>query len=305
MQLDRETGNQSTIFQVSDMRELRITNQITSRNQDSLNRYLNEIAKFPLLDIQEEIRLAKMVKEGDKEAERKLIKANLRFVVSCAKKYQCLGASLADLVNDGNMGLMRAASLYDESKGFKFISYAVWWIRHSMLTAVNEHMRSIRIPMNQVHNLKTIKDARDRLEAKIERTVSLSEIAEETGLQEDLIMEIEKLAYGTKLLDDLLLGKSDAAHSLIDSIPSVEIDPTVSWYTEESLGIELKRVLKKLTDREQFIITHFYGLFGITEIGLSEIGSRLNITAERVRQLLQIAIVTLKQNGVESLREYV
>ena len=248
------------------MRQLKITKSITNRESASLDKYLQEIGKEDLITVEEEVDLAQRIKKGDKEALEKLTRANLRFVVSVAKQYQNQGLSLPDLINEGNLGLIKAAEKFDETRGFKFISYAVWWIRQSILQALAEQSRIVRLPLNQVGSLNKINKAFARFEQEHERTPSPEELAAD--------------GEDNSLLDVLVNNDSPIAdRGLIN----------------ESLSTEVDRALSTLTDRERDIIKYFFGI-GCSEMTLEEIGEKFGLTRERVRQIKEKAIRRLRHS---------
>ena len=261
------------------MRQLKITKSITNRESASLDKYLQEIGKEDLITVEEEVDLAQRIKKGDKEALEKLTRANLRFVVSVAKQYQNQGLSLPDLINEGNLGLIKAAEKFDETRGFKFISYAVWWIRQSILQALAEQSRIVRLPLNQVGSLNKINKAFARFEQEHERTPSPEELATELDLPREKVTDTLRVA-GNSLLDVLVNSDSPIAdRGLIN----------------ESLGTEVERALSTLTDRERDIIKYFFGI-GCSEMTLEEIGEKFGLTRERVRQIKEKAIRRLRHS---------
>ena len=261
------------------MRQLKITKSITNRESASLDKYLQEIGREDLITVEEEVELAGRIRKGDRRALEKLTKANLRFVVSVAKQYQNQGLSLPDLINEGNLGLIKAAEKFDETRGFKFISYAVWWIRQSILQALAEQSRIVRLPLNQVGSLNKISKALSKFEQENERRPSADEIADELGLP------VDKIADNNSLLDVLVNDDSPMADRTLVS---------------ESLSKEIDRALDTLSDREKMIIKMFFGIGG-QEMTLEEIGDTYGLTRERVRQIKEKAIRRLRNNSRSKL----
>ena len=274
------------------MRQLKIVKSITNRESASLDRYLVEIGKHELITSEEEVILAKKIREGDQNALERLTIANLRFVVSVAKQYQSQGLSLPDLINEGNLGLVKAAKRFDETRGFKFISYAVWWIRQSILQAIAEQSRVIRLPLNKIGTLNKIKKAKSLLEQELEREASDEEIA----FMLDLSIEEVKTAISVSnrhvSTDSPFSGNQDLG--LMDVIYDPENPMPDNLLMESSLGTEIKRALSTLTQRESEIIILFYGI-GIKQcLTLEEIGEKYDLTRERVRQIKEKAIRRLR-----------
>ena len=280
------------------MRQLKITKSITNRKEPSLNRYLQEIGSEPPLTIEEEIDLAQRIKQGDRRALDRLTKANLRFVVSVAKQYQSQGLSLPDLINEGNMGLIKAAEKFDETRGFKFISYAVWWIRQSILQAIAEKSKMIKLPLNQVGTASKISHASSKFEQEFERRPSLNEIADTLDLPEEKIEEAIK-ASGHAVSVDAPLSDSEG-NSLIDVIPNDSIPDTDEEMLMESLREEISRALNFLDDRERVVIESYFGI-GQPELTLEEIAQKCGLTRERVRQIREKAIRKLRNNTKNKL----
>lgn len=275
------------------MRQLKITKSITNRESASLDKYLQEIGHETMISVDEEVELAQKIKKGDRYALERLTKANLRFVVSVAKQYQNQGLSLADLINEGNLGLLRAAEKFDETRGFKFISYAVWWIRQSILQAIAEQSRIIRLPLNQVSSVNKINKALSQLEQENERRPSIGEIAQHVDLPEDKIIEAIKVSSKHISVDAPFDNGSE--NSLLDIVPNTEIPSTDKKLVDESLSLEVRRALKVLEDREKQIITAYFGI-GQQEMTLEEIGEKYGLTRERVRQIKEKAIRRLRVN---------
>ncbi len=275
------------------MRQLKITKQITHRENDSLEKYLFEISKVQLITPEEEVQLAKRIKEGDKEALSTLTNANLRFVVSVAKQYQNQGLSLSDLINEGNVGLIKAASRFDETKGFKFISYAVWWIRQTILQALAEQARIVRLPMNKIGSLSKVSKAFTLLEQEFEREPSSHELAEVLDIN---LSDVASLmhASGKHISFDAPISDGEDA-TLLDVLQTDENDLPDDKLMNESLKKEVKRVLAVLSSRDADIICHYYGLAGNLSLTLEEIGDKFGLTRERVRQIKERAIRRLRK----------
>jgi RNA polymerase primary sigma factor len=277
------------------MRNLKISKSITNRNEDSLNRYLHDIGKYKLIEPEEEIILARKIKAGDISALNTLTNANLRFVVSCAKKYLNRGLALSDLINEGNIGLIRAAQLFDETKGFKFISYAVWWIRQAMVIAIKEQVRSIRVPLNKQLGMAGVLRQIDKLEQKLEREPTLSEIAEAMGKSEAQVAGFIQSTARTSFLDDCIPGGDNESSSLIDFIEDINERAVDDWVEVESRGIDVAQMLTVLTDRERTVLMMFFGLCGCEMSSLAEIGEEFKLTRERIRQIKKAAMEKLKK----------
>ena len=275
------------------MRQLKITKSITNRESASLDKYLQEIGHEEMISVEEEVALAQRIKEGDQEALEKLTKANLRFVVSVAKQYQNQGLSLPDLINEGNLGLIKAAQKFDETRGFKFISYAVWWIRQSILQAIAEQSRLVRMPLNQVGSANKINKMLNRFEQKNERRPSLEEIAEEIDLPEEKIIDAMKVSTRHVSMDAPI--SDDADNSLLDILPNNNAPATDSELVQESLKEEIGRTLQTLGERERSVIEAFFGI-NQPELTLEEIGDRFGLTRERARQIKEKAIRRLRHN---------
>lgn len=275
------------------MRQLKITKQITNRESQSIDKYLQEIGKVSMLTADEEVELAREIKKGNQEALRKLVKGNLRFVVSVAKQYQNQGMALADLINEGNLGLMKAAKCFDESRGFKFISYAVWWIRQSILQALAENSRLVRLPLNKISSINKINKVFAKLEQKHQREPTPEEIADMLEITPREVKENIKVA-GKHLSMDAPL-KSEEDNSLYDIyIPKTGDDTPDEGLHNESLRKEIERSLATLGPREAQIIKMYYGLGKESPCSLEEIGKTIGLTSERVRQLKTKAIRKLK-----------
>nr|WP_296990701.1 RNA polymerase sigma factor RpoD/SigA [Prevotella sp.] len=275
------------------MRQLKISKSITNRESASLEKYLQEIGHQDLLTADEEVELAQQIKKGDRKALERLTKANLRFVVSVAKQYQNKGLSLPDLINEGNLGLIKAAEKYDETRGFKFISYAVWWIRQSILQAIAEQSRIVRLPLNQVGSVNRIARELNKFEQENERKPSVEEMADRIDLPEEKIAEAMKINTHHVSMDAPFADGED--NSLLDFLPNTDSPSTDNVLDQESLRTEIGRVLDVLNDREQKVIKAFFGI-GMQEMTLEEIGDKYNLTRERVRQIKEKAIRRLRYN---------
>jgi len=281
------------------MRQLKITKQVTNRETASLDKYLQEIGKVELITAEEEVRLAQRIKQGDRAALEKLTKANLRFVVSVSKQYQNQGLSLPDLINEGNLGLIKAAQRFDETRGFKFISYAVWWIRQSILQALAEQSRIIRLPLNQVGSLSKVNKASSKLEQKYERPPSANEIATFLEIPEHKVMETLKITTRTISMD-APLDQDEDMRFLDVFVPEDTVD-TDEYLIRESLSREIQRSLSSLSEKEREIINLFYGIGVAHNYTLEEIASMFGLTRERVRQIKEKAIRRLKHSSRSKL----
>lgn len=275
------------------MRQLKISKSITNRESESLEKYLQEIGREDLLTAEEEVELAQRIKKGDREALEKLTKANLRFVVSVAKQYQNQGLSLPDLINEGNLGLIKAAEKFDETRGFKFISYAVWWIRQSIHQAIAEQSRIVRLPQNQVGSVSKINRALNKFEQENERRPNVSEIAEKTDLPEEKV-EVALKSNTRHVSVDAPFSDSDD-NSLLDVLVNDDAPMADRSLVIESLRDEIAAALNILNEREQKIIKSFYGI-GCQEMTLEEIGHATGLTRERVRQIKEKAIRKLRNS---------
>ena len=280
------------------MRQLKITKSITNRESASLDKYLQEIGKEELITVEEEVELAQRIKKGDQEALEKLTKANLRFVVSVAKQYQNQGLSLPDLINEGNLGLIKAAEKFDETRGFKFISYAVWWIRQSILQALAEQSRIVRLPLNQVGSLNKINKAFARFEQEHERTPSPDELANELSLPRDKVTDTLRVAGRHVSVDAPFADGED--NSLLDVLVNPDSPNADRGLINESLSTEVDRALETLTERERDIIKYFFGI-GCSEMTLEEIGEKFDLTRERVSQIKEKAISRLRHSSRSKL----
>ena len=278
------------------MRQLKITKSITNRESQSLDKFLQEIGREDLISVEEEVELAGRIRNGDMAARERLVNANLRFVVSVAKQYQNQGLSLPDLINEGNVGLIKAAGKFDETRGFKFISYAVWWIRQSILQALAEQARIVRLPLNQVGSLNKIQKAYSRFEQEFERRPSAEELAEELEMPIDKIAEVLRMKGRHVSMDAPFVDGED--NSLIDVMENQDSPRADRGLISESLTQEIDRALATLSDREQRIIRKFFGVgTGIQEKTLEEIGVEEGLTRERVRQIKEKALHNLAQNS--------
>lgn len=280
------------------MRQLKISKSITNRESASLDKYLQEIGHEELLSTDQEVELAQRIRKGDKRALERLTKANLRFVVSVAKQYQNQGLSLPDLINEGNVGLIKAAEKFDETRGFKFISYAVWWIRQSILQAIAEQSRLVRLPLNQVGSVNKITRELNKFEQEHERKPSVDEIAERVDLPEDKIADAMKANSRHVSMDAPIADGEDS--SMIDFL-SGDSSNTDRELAIESLKAEVSRILKLLTDKEQKVLRAFFGIDGSPEMTLDEIGEKYNLTRERVRQIKEKALRRLRRNTKNKL----
>jgi RNA polymerase primary sigma factor len=282
------------------MKTFKITQSITDRTNDCVKFYLNDIKRYPILTAEEEREIAKAASEGDLKAREKLINSNLRFVVSVAKQYQNETLSLLDLINEGNAGLIKAVDKFDYTKGFKFISYAVWWIRQSIMQAIGDKSRTIRIPTNQGALMSKISKAIANFEQQHDRSPSYEEISELTDVSEDKVREIMAIMIKTVSVDTPF-GDEDEG-SLLDVIPNKGIKDTDYSLEENSINIEINRVLNKLPIREGAILQMIFGLNGVQEMPFEEIGKRLGLTGERVRQIKEKILKDLKSNYSEQLK---
>jgi RNA polymerase primary sigma factor len=274
------------------MRQLKIIKQVTNRDTPSLDKYLHEIGKEELISAEEEVELARKIKKGDPEALDKLIKANLRFVVSVSKQYQNQGLSLPDLINEGNLGLIKAAQRFDETRGFKFISYAVWWIRQSILQALAEQARIVRLPLNKIGSINKINRTFSELEQKFEREPSVQEIAQVLELAPDEVKESLKSSGRHVSMDAPIT--TDEEGSMYDVMTNKDTPSPDKGLINDSLRREIERALSTLTHREANIIRLYFGLNGKHAHTLEEIGEEFNLTRERVRQIKEKAIKRLK-----------
>jgi len=276
------------------MRQLKITKSITNRESASLDKYLQEIGKESLITVEEEVELAQRIRKGDRQALERLTKANLRFVVSVAKQYQNQGLTLPDLINEGNLGLIKAAEKFDETRGFKFISYAVWWIRQSILQALAEQSRIVRLPLNQVGSLNRINKAFSKFEQENERTPSPDELAEKLEITREKVTDSLRVSGRHVSVDAPFQDGED--NSLIDVLANHDTPDSDNVLINESLIKEIDRALATLTDRERDILKSFFGI-GVQEMTLEEIGDQFDLTRERVRQIKEKAIRRLRHTS--------
>lgn len=277
------------------MRQLKITKSITNRENASLEKYLQEIGREDLINAEEEVKLARRIKQGDQAALEKLTRANLRFVVSVAKQYQNQGLSLPDLINEGNLGLIKAAKRFDETRGFKFISYAVWWIRQSIMQALAEQSRIVRLPINQLGSVNKIKKAFSILEQKFEREPSNSELSIELELPEESVANTMKISGKHISVDAPFVTGEE--HSLLDVLENPDSPLADKSLMNESLNQEINRSLSTLTQRESDVVKLFYGIGCNHSYTLEEIGAKFDLTKERVRQIKEKAIRRLRHNS--------
>ena len=281
------------------MRQLKITKSITNRESASLDKYLQEIGREELITAEEEVILAKKIKDGDQSALEKLTRANLRFVVSVAKQYQNQGLSLPDLINEGNLGLIKAARRFDETRGFKFISYAVWWIRQSILQALAEQSRIVRLPLKQVGSLNKINKAYSKLEQEFEREPSAEELAEILDLPIDKVSDTMKVS-GRHVSMDAPFANGEES-SLLDVLVNLDSPKADSGLMSESLSKEIDRALSTLTERERDVVKLFFGIGLNHGLTLEEIGDKFDLTRERVRQIKEKAIRRLRHSSRSKL----
>ncbi len=285
------------------MRQLKIAKSITNREIGSLDKFLQDVGREEMVSAEEEVLLAQRIRNGDQEALDKLVKANLRFVISVAKQYQNQGLSLPDLINEGNLGLIKAAKRFDETRGFKFISYAVWWIRQAILQALAEQSRIVRLPLNQVGALGKIKKESSRLEQYLERNPTIEELSEILDTSRDKLNDVLSISMRAVSMDAPLVGDEDV--SLIDVYVDDNAQGTDGAVMQESLSTEIQRTLSVLNKRERDIITLFYGIGQTHGYTLDEIANHINITRERVRQIRDKALKRLKQTAkTEQLQSY-
>jgi len=281
------------------MRQLKITKSITNRESASLDKYLQEIGREELITAEEEVILAKKIKDGDQRALEKLTRANLRFVVSVAKQYQNQGLSLPDLINEGNLGLIKAARRFDETRGFKFISYAVWWIRQSILQALAEQSRIVRLPLNQVGSLNKINKAYSKLEQQYEREPSAEELADMLDLPIDKVSDTMKVS-GRHVSMDAPFANGEES-SLLDVLVNLDSPKADTGLMNESLSKEIDRALSTLTERERDVVKLFFGIGLNHGLTLEEIGDKFDLTRERVRQIKEKAIRRLRHSSRSKL----
>ncbi len=280
------------------MRQLKITKSITNRESASLDKYLQEIGREELITVEDEVELAQRIKKGDQEALEKLTRANLRFVVSVAKQYQNQGLSLPDLINEGNLGLIKAAEKFDETRGFKFISYAVWWIRQSILQALAEQSRIVRLPLNQVGSLNKINKALSKFEQENERMPSPEELADILDIPREKIADTLRVSGRHVSVDAPFVDGED--NNLLDVLVNNDSPNADRGLVNESLNKEIERALSTLTERERDIVKYFFGI-GASEMTLEEIGEYFGLTRERVRQIKEKAIRRLRHSARSKL----
>lgn len=288
------------------MRQLKIEKSITSRDDAVMNRYMKEVAKEEMITPEEEAELAMKIQRHDEESQAavdKLVRANLRFVISVAKQYQDLGLPLIDLINEGNLGMIRAAQGFDGSRGFKFITYAVWWIRQSILKALGDQGRIVRLPQNQVGNVTKLKSARDRFEQLHQRLPSPEELAEELDMDVDKVIDIIQIDKGEVSVDKTF---EDGESSTLLDVMTDENAPAVDGsLLDESLSREIFSAMQVLNERERFVLVHTFGLGGAPEMSLDEIGAEVGLSRERVRQIREKAIRQLRKDSDKTqLRSY-
>ena len=280
------------------MRQLKITKSITNRESASLDKYLQEIGRYELISVEEEVELAQRIRKGDQEAIEKLTQANLRFVVSVAKQYQNQGLTLPDLINEGNLGLIKAAEKFDETRGFKFISYAVWWIRQSIMQAINEQSRIVRLPLNQVSSLSKYNKAVAEFEQSNQRRPTADELSKILDLPKEKVMDTMRVS-GRHISVDAPF-KEDEDSSLLDVMENKESPIADHSLIQDSLKKEIDRTLGILSEKERFVIEAFFGI-GRTEMSLEEIGNQCGLSRERTRQIKEKAIRRLRQSSKNKL----
>lgn len=276
------------------MRQLKISKQVTNRETASLDKYLQEIGRVDLISAEEEVKLARKIKQGDQDALEKLTKANLRFVVSVAKQYQNQGLTLPDLINEGNLGLIKAAQRFDETRGFKFISYAVWWIRQSILQALAEQSRIVRLPLNKIGSISKINKAFSKLEQEFERPPSLGELAEALEMSLADVKQSMQISGRTVSMDAPLSSDDSSSGNMYDVLINQDVPGPEADLMAESLRKEIERSLHTLTVREADVIRLYFGMDETHAMTLEEIGERFSLTRERVRQIKEKAIRRLK-----------
>lgn len=286
------------------MRQLKITKSITNRDSQSIEKYLQEIGKVEMVTPEEEVELARLIRQGDQEALERLVSANLRFVVSVAKKYQNLGLPLNDIINEGNLGLVKAAQRFDETRGFKFISYAVWWIRQSIIQAIAENSRLVRLPLNKVGSLTKINKAFSALEQEFEREPTAEELAESLDIGEDEVKTTLSVASRHVSMDaPFEEGESNSLIDVLENPDAESADAEMEY--RYSLSVETERSLATLTEREREVIKLFYGIGVENPMTLSDIGETLGLTRERVRQIKDKSISKLRaETRSGALKEY-
>lgn len=276
------------------MRQLRITRQITQRSEESINRYFQEINKYPMITTEEEVELTIRIRNGDELALKKLVLANLRFVISVAKQYQNQGLSFSDLINEGNLGLVRAAARFDETRGFKFISYAVWWIRQAIMQAVSEQTRVVRLPLNRLASINKISKAIPYLEHQLEREPTEAEIAEYLEMSNEEVGIAKRIKPLQISFDSPLARESDDSFNLYEVMQTGDMPSPDEDIMRESMVTDLNRALSKLSEREANVLSMYYGLAGTQTFTLQEIAMRYNMSSERIRQIRTSGIMKLK-----------
>jgi RNA polymerase primary sigma factor len=279
------------------MRQLKITKQVTNRETASLDKYLLEIGKEDLISAEEEVILAQKIRNGDRKALERLTKANLRFVVSVSKQYQNQGLTLPDLINEGNLGLIKAAERFDETRGFKFISYAVWWIRQSILQALAEQARIVRLPLNKIGTINKINKAYSELEQKFERPPSAEELGEFLEVSAEEVRQSMSSSGRHVSMDAPLSENDESSSSMYDVLPNTYMNSPEKELVTESLRKDIERSLSTLTIREGEVVRLYYGLNGVYPLTLEEIGEQFDLTRERVRQIKEKAIRRLKHTS--------
>lgn len=288
------------------MRQLKIVKSITSRDDAVMNRYMKEVAKEEMITPEQEAELAMQIQRNDETSQAavdKLVRANLRFVISVAKQYQDLGLPLIDLINEGNLGMIRAAQGFDGSRGFKFITYAVWWIRQSILKALGDQGRIVRLPQNQVGNVTKLKNARDRFEQLHQRMPSPEELADELDMELDKVIDIIQIDKGEVSVDKTF--EEGESSTLLDVLTDEDAPNVDSGLMDESLANEIRAAMQVLSEREQFVLIHTFGLGGAPEMSLDEIGAEIGLSRERVRQIREKAIRHMRKTSDEThLRSY-
>ncbi|MDF1546722.1 MAG: RNA polymerase sigma factor RpoD/SigA [Bacteroidales bacterium] len=280
------------------MRQLKITKSITNRESASLDKYLQEIGRYELISVEEEVELAQRIRKGDQEAIEKLTQANLRFVVSVAKQYQNQGLTLPDLINEGNLGLIKAAEKFDETRGFKFISYAVWWIRQSIMQAINEQSRIVRLPLNQVSSLSKYNKAVAEFEQQNQRRPTADELSKILDLPKEKVMDTMRVSGRHVSVDAPFAEGED--NSLLDVLENADSPIADRGLINESLSKEIERAFSTLTERERLILKLSFGI-GMPEMSLEEIGEKFGLTRERVRQIREKAIRRLRNTSRSNL----
>jgi RNA polymerase primary sigma factor len=276
------------------MRQLKITKQITQRNDDTINRYFNEINKYPLISAEEEVELSVRIRNGDNEAMKKLVQANLRFVISVAKQYQNQGLSFSDLINEGNVGLVKAAQKFDETRGFKFISYAVWWIRQSIIQAISEQTRVVRLPLNRLSSINKIKKAIPYLEQELQREPTDNEVAGFLDLPDEEVTIANKIKKRQISFDKPLSLDGDNDFNLYDVVQNDDMPTPDNELMQDSVKINVKRAMQKLSNREASILKMSFGLYNTPVYSLNDIAMKFNMSSERVRQIKRKGLHKLK-----------